>query len=126
MSPTRILLIDDDRQWSEMLKDRLEHEGYVVGLAFDGETGLEQVGEFQPHLILLDLQLPAVSGVEFLNRISKETREIPVIVISAFATGALGHQARQHGAREVWQKPLDEAKLSRLHEYFAVSEFSRK
>ena len=78
----RILLVEDEEKLSRMVELELRYEGYEVEKAFDGRTGLERAlaGDFD--LILLDIMLPALSGMEVLRRLRKE-RQTPVILLTA-------------------------------------------
>ena len=78
----RILLVEDEEKLSRMVELELRYEGYAVEKAFDGRTGLERAlaGDFD--LILLDIMLPALSGMEVLRRLRKE-RQTPVILLTA-------------------------------------------
>ena len=78
----RILLVEDEEKLSRMVELELRYEGYEVEKAFDGRTGLERAlaGDFD--LILLDIMLPALSGMEVLRRLRKE-RQTPVIMLTA-------------------------------------------
>ena len=75
----KILVVDDEKPISDIIKFNLTKEGYDVHTAYDGEEALKQVEEVSPDLIILDLMLPGLSGEELLPKI----REIPVIVVSA-------------------------------------------
>lgn len=105
-SGMRILLIDDDHELVDLVKDGLEYGGYEVVAAHDGETGLEMVGAFQPELILLDLQLPVMNGTSFLSKLADMKKEIPVIVITAYGESPLAAEAKQMGVRQILHKPL--------------------
>ena len=78
----RILLVEDEEKLSRMVELELRYEGYEVEKAFDGRTGLERAlaGDFD--LILLDIMLPALSGMEVLRRLRKE-RQTPVFLLTA-------------------------------------------
>ena len=80
--PEKLLLIEDEEKLARMVELELQYEGYEVEKAFDGRTGLERAlaGDFD--LILLDIMLPALSGMEVLRRLRKE-RQTPVIMLTA-------------------------------------------
>ena len=80
--PDKILLVEDEEKLARVVELELRYEGYEVEKAFDGRTGLERalVGDFD--LILLDIMLPALSGMEVLRRLRKE-RQTPVILLTA-------------------------------------------
>ena len=93
----RILFIEDDRFIAEMYRLKLEAEGWSIDLAFDGENGLQRALENPPSLLLLDLLLPRIDGLEVLRRIraDERTRDVPVLILS----NALGLSGREHEAR---------------------------
>jgi DNA-binding response OmpR family regulator len=80
----RILFIEDESALQKTLGDILREEGYEMISALDGETGLRLAKEKKPELILLDLILPKISGLEVLKKLKeeKETKDIPVIVLT--------------------------------------------
>lgn len=80
----RILLIDDEAQFSMALRGHLQQVGYRVELAEDGEAGLRWVEEWKPDLILLDLLMEGVDGAEFLRRLYEKDERVKVIVVSSF------------------------------------------
>lgn len=84
----KILIIEDDIPLRDMYRERLEMEGYNVEVASDGEEGLAKAVEFQPNLILLDLMMPKISGLDVLDilKSTPKTKDIPVIVLTALTT----------------------------------------
>lgn len=80
----KIFLIEDDLVLQNVLKRKLELEGFSVRVAPDGEKALEALAEFQPDLILLDILMPKMDGIECLEKIktNEKTRSTPVIIIS--------------------------------------------
>ena len=78
----RILLVEDEEKLARMVELELRYEGYEVEKAFDGRTGLERALAGGFDLILLDIMLPALSGMEVLRRLRKE-RQTPVILLTA-------------------------------------------
>lgn len=79
-----ILLVEDEHLLGNLLRQRLEKEGFKVFLATDGEEGLKFVKEKKPDLILLDIILPKISGFEFMKELNEipDSKKIPVIIIS--------------------------------------------
>jgi len=81
----KILLVDDDRVFAEMYKLRLESSGYEVVIVEDGEKALVTAMRERPDLILLDIMMPKINGLDVLDilKTTPETRDIPVIVLTA-------------------------------------------
>jgi two-component system KDP operon response regulator KdpE len=77
----RILVVDDESAIRDMLLVNLQASGFQVGLAVNGADGLLKAGEFHPHLIILDLGMPDMNGLEVLKRLRHWT-EIPVVILT--------------------------------------------
>ena len=78
-----ILLVEDEEKLARMVELELRYEGYEVEKAFDGRTGLERALSGGFDLVLLDIMLPALSGMEVLRRLRKEGVQLPVIMLTA-------------------------------------------
>src|ERR1700731_4532653 len=83
----RVLIIEDERALTKVLAYNLESEGYEVILAHDGQEGLRKAQTLLPDLILLDLMLPGMSGLDICRelRAGERTREIPIVMLTAKA-----------------------------------------
>ncbi|HEY9071420.1 MAG TPA: response regulator [Candidatus Ozemobacteraceae bacterium] len=81
----RILVVEDDRDANDLLQQTLTDEGYIVEQAFDGLQGFEAVSRFQPDLMLLDVMMPQMNGIELCRRLRAEpqTRSLPVLLLTA-------------------------------------------
>lgn len=81
----KILIVDDDLTLREMYEERLKFDGYVVIGASDGEEALKKAAEEMPDLILLDIMMPKMNGIDVFNRLraDESTKKIPVIVLTA-------------------------------------------
>jgi Response regulator containing CheY-like receiver, AAA-type ATPase, and DNA-binding domains len=82
MDPINILLIDDEEAFVTTLQERLEMRGFSPRVATDGLTGLEMIAAEPPDVVVLDLRMPGLSGVEVLRRIRKQWPCLPVIMLS--------------------------------------------
>jgi CheY-like chemotaxis protein len=80
-----ILIVDDEREIRELLRYNLERQGYQVLTAQDGEEGLARIFATHPDLVLLDLLLPGLNGLEVLRELRQEpsTRDLPVLLLTA-------------------------------------------
>lgn len=78
----RVLVVDDEKPISDIIKFNLEQEGYEIDTAFDGEEALKKVYQFQPNLIILDLMLPKLDGFQVCRKI-RESFNIPIIMLTA-------------------------------------------
>lgn len=102
----RILIVEDDRFLSSIVKGRMEKRGFTVEQAFDGQEGLEKLHEFKPDLIILDLIMPKVSGFEFLERVSTdpEFSGTPVLIASNLGQDSDIEKAKHLGAVDYYVK----------------------
>ncbi|HSV73560.1 MAG TPA: response regulator [Chthonomonadales bacterium] len=104
---TRILVIDDERNIRMMIRLALEHVGYVVETAIDGDDGLRHFGSGAAwDLVLLDQRMPGRAGLEVLHEIRARDPEARVVVITAFGTVDLAVQAMKLGASDFLRKPF--------------------
>ncbi len=81
----RVLVVDDEEHICELYKMELEDEGYSVTIADSGKEALEAVETASPDLIVMDIQMPGVSGIEILETLVGRDKGIPVILNSAFS-----------------------------------------
>ena len=78
----KILIVEDEKKIARFLELELKHEGYEVITAFDGRSGLETALEANPDLLILDLMLPELSGIEVCRRL-RHTSDVPIIMLTA-------------------------------------------
>jgi len=102
----RILIIEDEAKIARVLQLELEHEGYTVGWAKDGREGLELAMEQQWDIVLLDIMLPKLNGIEVLRRIRQSNQDIPVILLTARDTVPDKVSGFEHGANDYVTKPF--------------------
>ena len=109
----KILIVDDDADIVRMLEDRLQGSGYDTVNARDGQQALDQIAQESPHLVLLDLTLPKLSGFDVLKRLSstKQTDSLPVVVMTAHGSIDAAVEAMKEGAYDFLTKPLDKDHL---------------
>ena len=109
--PSRILIIDDEANCRLGFRVTLEAAGYEVTEAEDGEEALESLRADPADLVILDLQMPLLDGVETLQCLRDEGIEVPVVVITAHGSGPRARQATKLGAIDVLPKPVKPAAL---------------
>ena len=102
-----ILVVDDDRAHRTMLRTLLSGWGYAVREADDGATAIEAVREAAFDLILMDIRMLKISGLEALVRIKEINPAIPVMIMTAFAAVETAVEAVKKGAYDYLPKPLD-------------------
>ncbi|MBT6629337.1 MAG: sigma-54-dependent Fis family transcriptional regulator, partial [Gemmatimonadetes bacterium] len=107
VSKGRVLIVDDEEDIRDTLADRVEAEGFEVATASDGIRGLDKMREFDPDLVLLDLQMPRLDGLGVLARIRADEVDVSVVVISAYGTLEKVVEAMKAGADDFVPKPFD-------------------
>ncbi len=107
----RVLVVDDEASIRESLKDLLEDEGFLVGLAASGEEALAWLARYRADCVLLDIWLPGIDGLEVLARIRAKDPDLPVIVMSGHATIDAAVEATRKGAFDFLEKPLASERL---------------
>jgi DNA-binding response OmpR family regulator len=108
----RILVVDDEEEIRTLLENFLTGQGYGVILASDGNVALELAETENPQIIILDIKLPGLNGIEVCRRLKEKekTKSIPVIVITGFGDNKI--VALDAGADDFVNKPFDLAELS--------------
>ena len=96
----RILIADDDPDIVSVLQDRLQSHGYDIITARDGQEAIGQIAQESPNLVLLDLTLPKLSGIEVLKHLnrSKQSDTLPVVVMTAHGSIDIAVEAMKEGA----------------------------
>lgn len=107
----KILIIDDERSIRSTLKEILEYENYTVDEAADGEAGLDYLAKNKYDVVLCDIKMPKIDGLEVLQRAMEISPDVPFIMISAHGTIDTAVEATKKGAYDFLQKPPD---LNRL------------
>ena len=106
--PTRILIIDDEPLIQEMLATYLEDSGFVVTRADNGQTGLELIQRDPPDLVLCDLRMPGLDGLQVLAAVTQDHPELPILVVSGLGRLSDAIQALKLGAWDYVTKPIED------------------
>ena len=106
--PKRILVVEDNKLDMRLLKDILEGSGYETLQAADGLEAIDLAFASLPDLILMDIQLPEISGLEITRRLKGDdrSRRIPIVAVTAFAMGWHERQALDSGCDGYISKPI--------------------
>lgn len=104
---TTILIVDDEKSMRDFLKILLTKEGYEVVTAADGEQALNILSDTDVNLVVSDIRMPGIDGLEMLARIKETSEDIPVIMITAFASPNDAVQAMKSGAYDYISKPFN-------------------
>ena len=120
MDPARILIVEDDADNGRSLREAIADLGYAVELAATGRAGVEAFQARGADVVLSDLVLPDIDGIEVLKRIRTVAEKTPVILMTAYGSVDSSVRAMKAGAYDYLQKPLDidelQAKLGRALE----------
>ena len=103
----KILIVDDEIEVCTVLEEFLALREFEVYSAQDGRSAIEKVKEVKPHIVLLDIIMPGMGGIEVLQEIRKIDPDIGVIMITAVADQNLGNNALKLGAHDFITKPVD-------------------
>ncbi len=121
-----ILVVDDEEEFATTLAERLRTRSYRVELAFDGRKAIELVTQQLFEVLLLDMNMPGMHGMEVLRRIRKIAPATQVIVITGYGSQLVKSAAMLCGAFEFLQKPLNFGTLIDRIQQAAVARFAEK
>jgi len=111
VSRGRILVVDDEVSARSALSEILTDEGYKVKIAADGFRALAAASDFGPDLVLTDLKMPGMTGLELLARLHEQDPEVAVVVMTAFGAVESAVEAMRSGAADYLTKPLNSDEL---------------
>ena len=110
--PSKLLLVDDERQFAQTLSDRLHLREIGSVIAYDGESALDIIREDEPDVMILDLKMPGIDGIEVLKRVKQTNPKIEVIILTGQGSEADREQCMNLGAFAYLEKPVDVNVLS--------------
>lgn len=125
----KILVIDDLPENVFLLQDRLEHEGYQVITSYDGNSGIEKAITEIPDLILLDVMMPDITGIEVCKTLVQNpaTLNIPIILVTAKSGAEDIKEGLEAGAHDYIKKPFNRVELmARVHSALKLSQTHKK
>jgi DNA-binding NtrC family response regulator len=108
----KVLLVDDEEEFVETLAERMRTRGMEVATTNSGADALERVDEEDFDVVVLDLKMPGIDGIEALKRIKRRRPDIQVVLLTGYATVDTGVEAIKEGALEFLEKPVDLASLT--------------
>jgi DNA-binding NtrC family response regulator len=103
----KVLLVDDEKEFVESLSERLQLRDLDADIAYNGEEALKALSEGEPDVMVLDLRMPGIDGMEVLRKVSKSHPELRVVILTGHGTEKDEAEAKQLGAFEYMQKPVD-------------------
>ena len=107
MEKFKLLLVDDEEEFVKSLAERLQIRDLNSNLAFDGEQALQLVTDEVPDVMVLDLRMPGIDGLEVLKNVKKNYPEVQVIILTGHGTDRDEEEARKLGAFDYLQKPVN-------------------
>jgi len=110
--PSKVLLVDDEREFVQTLSERLSLRDMGSAVAYDGESALKLVHEEEPEVMILDLKMPGIDGIEVLRRVKETQPGIEVIILTGHGSEADRQTCMNLGAFAYLQKPVDIEVLS--------------
>jgi two-component system nitrogen regulation response regulator GlnG len=110
-SATRVLIVDDDRDISSLLSVLMNKEGLTNMMAHDGETALRMVPLARPDMMLVDVKMPGIDGMEVLKLVKETNPHLPVVLITAYAEVPASVAAMRAGAFDYLAKPFDHSEV---------------
>src|SRR5437899_10482647 len=114
MSKSRILVIDDEAAIRDSLRMPIEYEGYEFAGAATGQEGLALTEREMPDLVLLDVKMPGMDGLDVLARLRSMSESLPVVMISAHGTPSSAVEAIRRGATDFLEKPFESTERLRV------------
>ena len=112
--PSKLLLVDDEREFAQTLSERLMMRDLGPAVAYDGESALNLINEDGPDVMIVDLKMPGIDGLEVLRKVKETRPEIEVIVLTGHGHEEDRELCMQLGAFAYLQKPLDINELSEI------------
>ncbi|MEJ2582954.1 MAG: response regulator [Acidobacteriota bacterium] len=110
----KVLLVDDEEEFVDTLAERMQNRGMDVSTCNSGRDALDLIDSESFDVVVLDLQMPGMNGIEVLERIKQRRPDIQVVLLTGHATVEKGVEAMKQGALEFLEKPIDFSKLSEI------------
>ena len=107
MEKIKILLVDDEKEFVETLSERIRMRDHDSAVALNGEQALKKIDDDLPDVVVLDLKMPGMDGMEVLRRIRKAYPKVQVIMLTGHGSEKDEEEARKLGVFEYLQKPID-------------------
>lgn len=114
MDRADVVIVDDDRPWTQAVGQVLHEAGFTVQTAGDGEQGLELLVEARPRLVILDVHMPRLDGMQLLRQFRQRDGQTPVVMISAEDQASIQDRAMSEGANAFLRKPISVSLLLRI------------
>lgn len=107
MSNLKVLLVDDEEEFVTTLSERLSLRGIETEVAYNGENALAKINQLSPDIVILDVMMPGLSGLDVLKQIKAILPDIPVILLTGRGSTREGIEGMKQGAFDYLMKPVD-------------------
>ena len=107
MDEYRVLIVDDEEELVTTIAERLQIRGIQAETAIDGETALKMIEANPPQVVVLDVMMPGIGGIEILKRMNAQNLQIPVILLTGYGSAEQGKEGMELGAFDYLMKPCD-------------------
>jgi len=107
MDNYRVLIVDDEEELVTTIAERLQIRGIQAQTATDGETALKMIEANPPQVVVLDVMMPGMGGIEVLQRMNAQNLKIPVILLTGYGSAEKGMEGMKLGAFDYLMKPCD-------------------
>ncbi len=106
MASLKVMLVDDEQEFATTLAERLRMRGIQTITAFDGEEALKLMAADKPDVVVLDIMMPGMSGLQVLGKITELFSGVPVILLTGIGSTTEGIAGMKNGAHDYLMKPL--------------------
>jgi len=113
-APPKFLLVDDEKEFVHTLSERLQTRDLESAIAYDGEQALDMLEKGAPDVMVLDLMMPGIDGIEVLRRVKRDHPEVEVIILTGHGSDREREQAEELGAFAYLQKPANIDELAKV------------
>jgi DNA-binding NtrC family response regulator len=104
-APLIVLIVDDEKDFVEMLSQRFQDDGHVVRVAYNAEEGLESLAEQEPDVVVLDIRMPGMDGIAALRKIRARHPLVEVVLLTGHGSAETAVEGLKLGAYDYLQKP---------------------
>lgn len=105
LAPLIVLIVDDEKDFVEMLSHRFQDDGHVVRVAYNAEEGLESLAEREPDVVVLDIRMPGMDGIAALRKIRARHPLVEVVLLTGHGSAETAVEGLKLGAYDYLQKP---------------------
>ena len=112
--PAKVLLVDDEQEFVQTLSERLQMRDVGTAMVFDGDQALSVIDKEEPEVMILDLRMPGIDGIEVLRRVKKTRPQVEVIILTGHGSEKDEELAMDLGAFAYLEKPVDIEKLTKV------------